>query len=301
MPRSWLKISRLVLFCWDVRYCPPPTNGKGRLRQTKRRACVKERIRQLLEIESLGAEVLYLRCDVCQREEVRRSIASALARFGSINGVIHAAGVIEDESFLAKSRESAARVLSPKVSGTLVLVDVLDECVDGARHDSPLDFIALFSSVSSMLAPAGQIDYAASNAFLDAFAASRRDARVVAINWGPWREVGMAARSSVAHPLLGRRLLDTGDEIIYSAPVSREGHWVLADHCLKDGKAVLPGTAYLEMATAALIHGSFDHGVEFENVFFQAPLFADRDLTRKAQVELRRGSNGVFQFSVRAH
>ena len=223
MPRSWLEISRLVLSCWDVRYCPPPRNGKRRSQSDGTPDRVKERIRKVLEIESLGAEVLYLRCDVCQRDQVKRSIETALARFGAINGVIHAAGVIEDGAFLTKSRESAARVLDPKVRGTLVLSEVLDELVDGAKHDSPLDFIALFSSVSSMLRTAGQVDYAASNAFLDAFAASRRDARVVAINWGPWRDVGMAARSSFAHPLLGRRLLDTGDEIIYSAPAeSRE-------------------------------------------------------------------------------
>ena len=67
-----------------------------------------------------------------------------------------------------------------------------------------------------------------------------RDERVLAINWGPWRDVGMAARMSSSHPLLGRRLIDTDDEIVYSIPLSHEKHWVLAEHRTNTGKAVLP-------------------------------------------------------------
>ena len=78
------------------------------------------------------------------------------------------------------------------------------ELMNGAKEQTQLDFFALFSSVSSVLAPAGQVDYAAANAFLDSYAVSRTDERVLAINWGPWRDVGMAARMSSSHPLLGR-------------------------------------------------------------------------------------------------
>ena len=253
---------------------PPAESWQDALEATGTPDRVKQQIRKLIEIESLGAEVLYLSCDVCRRDELKRAIELALARFGSISGVIHAAGVIEDSPLLIKSRESAARVLDPKVRGTLVLDDVLREVVKGSGRDMEMDFFVLFSSVSSVLAPAGQVDYTAANAFLDAFAASRRDARVLAINWGPWRDLGMAARASSTHPLLGRRLVDTADEIVYSVPLSCERHWVLAEHRLKDGPSVFPGTGYLEMAFAALTHGSFDHGVEFEDVFFRAPLIA---------------------------
>ncbi len=223
-----------------------------------------------------------------------------MARFGSINGVIHAAGVIEDGPFQIKSRESAARVLDPKVKGTLVLADAMAELRNGAKERTPLDFLALFSSVSSVLAPAGQVDYAAANAFLDSFAVSQTDQRIVAINWGPWRDVGMAARMSSSHPLLSRRLIDTDDEIAFSIPLSHEKHWMLAEHRTNTGKAVLPGTGYLEIAFAALSRGSFDDGVEFEDVFFLAPLLVDPGETRAARVDLQRGSGGAFQFSIRA-
>ena len=177
-----------------------------------------------------------------------------------------------------------------------MLHDVIQDVMNGANQDVPLDFFALFSSVSSLLAPAGQVDYAAANAFLDAFAVSRRDARVVAINWGAWRDVGMAARSSPSHPLLGRRRVDTGPETTYSMTLGYDSHWVLAEHRMNTGKAVLPGTGYLEMACAALTHGSFGHGVEFEDVFFHSPLFAEPGESRAVRVDLHRRSNGTFQF-----
>jgi acyl transferase domain-containing protein len=238
---------------------------------------LKLRIKKLVELQSMGAEILYLACDVSRRDEIKRAIALARARFGALDGVIHAAGVIDDGPLLIKSRASAASVLEPKVKGTHDLVDVLTTAVVDTERNKPLDFVALFSSVSSLSAPAGQVDYIAANAFLNAFAASRRDVRVVAINWDAWRDVGMAARVLSAHPLLGRRLVDTGSEIVYKATLCRDRHWILAEHCLKTGQAVLPGTGYLEMATAALTNGAFDQGVSFEDVFFQSPFIAEND------------------------
>jgi acyl transferase domain-containing protein/thioesterase domain-containing protein len=279
---------------------PSARTWKDALEASDTPARVKGQIRKLIEIESLGAEVVLLSGNVCSREDMRRSLEFARARFGSIHGVIHAAGVLEDRPIQVKSRESASSVLDPKVRGTLVLSELLQESRAGGKSEPPLDFFALFSSVSSVLAPAGQVDYVAANAFLDAFAASRHDARVVAINWGPWQGVGMAARTTSVHPLLGRRLLNTAEEIIYSAPVNCERHWVLGDHRLKTGRALLPGTGYMEMALAALTEGAVDSGAIFENVFFLAPLLAGPGSEREARVELRRGRMGDYQFSVRA-
>jgi acyl transferase domain-containing protein/thioesterase domain-containing protein len=279
---------------------PPEKERQSALGATATPERIKQQIKKLIQIQSMGAEVLVVTGDVCHRDDVKRAIESGLTRFGSINGVIHTAGVLEDGPLQIKSRESAAGVLAPKVKGTLVLDEVLRDLRTDAKHNSPLDFIALFSSVSSWRPPAGQVDYAAANAFLDSFALSRAGGEVVAINWAPWWDVGMAARASSPHPLLGRRLNDSSEEIAYSAPLSCERHWVLAEHRMDSGSAVLPGTGYMEMALAALSHGSFDQGVEFEDVFFRAPFLADPRETRLARVDLRRAKNGAFQFSVRA-
>ena len=88
--------------------------------------------------------------------------------------MIHAAGVIEDGPLQIKSRESAARVLDPEGQGnTRARPMSMRELMNGAKEQTQLDFFALFSSVSSVLVPAGQVDYAAANAFLDSFAVSR--------------------------------------------------------------------------------------------------------------------------------
>src|SRR5207344_2223877 len=105
-------------------------------------------------------------------EETRR-------RFGALHGVFHAAGVLHDAPLLAKTQLEVEEVFAPKVHGTLVL--------DALLANVELDFLVLFSSLSALVAPAGQVDYVAANAFLDAFARSARlpaRRRIVSVNWG---------------------------------------------------------------------------------------------------------------------
>lgn len=145
-----------------------------------------QRIRKVFELEAAGATVLVGSADVANVEQIRPLLNKARERFGALNGVFHAAGIIEDGLLQTKSPDDAERVFTPKVHGTLLLVEEL-------RSD-PLDFLVLFSSSSSVLGPAGQIDYVAANCFLDALAQSQKvpAGRVRAINWGVWKEIGRA-------------------------------------------------------------------------------------------------------------
>ena len=250
---------------------------------------VQHKIRKLLEIESLGAELLTVATDVTKRDEMESAVKLARQKFGAIDGVIHAAGVIEDSPLQVKTRESATRVLDPKVKGTLILKEIF--------RDTPLDCFVLFSSISSVQPPAGQVDYAAANAFLDAFAASQADSNVFAINWGRWKDVGMGAGGASAHPMLDRVLVETADETIHSGHLNCDRHWVIGEHRLKSGEALIPGTGYLELASAALTHGRFEGGVEFEDVFFVAPLTFGPKETKEVRVHLRR-DRSAFRFSI---
>jgi acyl carrier protein len=79
-------------------------------------------------------------------------------------------------------------VLQPKVYGTWVIADLL--------AGKQVDFLALCSSLSSVVGGVGHVDYCAANAFLDSFAQARRHDRslpIVSVNWNAWRGVGMAA------------------------------------------------------------------------------------------------------------
>ena len=64
--------------------------------------------------------------------------------------------------------------------------------------------VVLFSSISTVTAPAGQADYVAANSYLDAYAdycLANADRRTISLHWGVWDEVGMAARSVGIAPL----------------------------------------------------------------------------------------------------
>jgi NAD(P)-dependent dehydrogenase (short-subunit alcohol dehydrogenase family) len=141
-----------------------------------------EGIRQVLALEALGAEVLVVAADVTRLADVEAAVGQALARFGRLDGVVHAAGVPGIGLMHFKTPDQADRVLAPKVQGTLVLAHVL--------RDISLDFLVLFSSISSITGGGpGQVDYCAANAFLDAFAQRdhSRHGSTVAVNWSEWQ------------------------------------------------------------------------------------------------------------------
>ncbi len=157
-----------------------------------KRKIIQGKIRKLKELEDLGAEVHVVSADVANLEQMQAVKAETFERFGTIHGVIHAALVLNDGTIQLKAPEIAASVLSPKVRGTLVM--------DGLFKDVKLDFFVLFSSLSSILGGIGQVDYCGASAFLDAFAhhnVSRNGTFTVSINWGAWRQVGMALRAAV--------------------------------------------------------------------------------------------------------
>ncbi len=271
---------------------PPASEWQSVLDKPNGSNGARQKIAKLREIESLGAEVLTISADVTDSKQIAEALRIARQRFGDLHGVIHAAGLIEDGPLQIKTRESAARVLAPKIQGTLVLQQALG--------DSKLDFLLLFSSVSSLAPPAGQVDYAAANAFLDAFALSQAGQPVTAVNWGLWADVGMAGRDAAgSHPIAGRRLVQTATETVYSAWLSCEKNWLLSEHRFKNGAALIPGTGYLQLATAALVQDRFEPGVAFEDVFFLAPLTVAPDETREVRVRLRRQPSG-FRFSILA-
>ena len=253
----------------------------------------KQTIRKLIEIRSHAGGLMVVQGDVTNLEQMRGIVAEARRRYGKIDGVFHAAGVLDDGPLMLKSAESAARVLDPKVRGTLVLEEVLS--------DAPLKCFVLFSSIGSIFPPAGQVDYAAANAFLDAFALSRKGP-VTVINWGVWREVGMGARSASPHLWLEQRLLETPDEVVYSTQFSFEHQWLISEHRLIGGKAIIPGAGHMEMAAGAFMRGK-QGAFELRDVFFLAPLMFDEHETRDVRVQLKReqeagAEKGAFRFSL---
>jgi NAD(P)-dependent dehydrogenase (short-subunit alcohol dehydrogenase family)/acyl carrier protein len=161
---------------------------------------VSHKIRHLQAIEQCGGQVMVISADVANQHQMQEAIHVANERFGHIHGVIHAAGIAGGGIIQLKPPEQAARVLAPKVQGTVVL-NALFKGVD-------LDFFLLCSSITSILGGSGQVDYCGANAFLDAFAYGNdsSDGRLlVSINWDTWQEVGMAVNTAVPKALEAQR------------------------------------------------------------------------------------------------
>ncbi len=267
------------------------------------------RIRAVREFEAAGAEVLLARADVTDVEAMRSVLDETRRRFGALHGVFHAAGVLRDAPILAKTQLDVEEVFAPKVHGTLVL--------DALLADVELDFLVLFSSLSALVAPAGQVDYVAASAFLDAYARSvERSAsrRIVSINWGIWGEVGMAANALGAatsptrtsldgkapqSPLFHSRSGDPNAPLVLESRYGPKTHWFLDEHRTRAGRAVMPGSVYLELARAALIEAGESPVFEVHDLLFLRPMYVTNGESRVLQVELRPDAHG-HGFSVRS-
>jgi acyl transferase domain-containing protein/acyl carrier protein len=159
---------------------PPRGTWAGLVESEAQESPLRQRIRAILAMEQQGAEVLVMAADVADEAQMRHVIACTRATFGELNGVLHLAGVPGAGLIQLKTPEQAAAVLAPKVQGTLVL--------DHLLRDVPLDFLLLFSSITSVIGGPGQVEYSAANAFLDAYARSRRPGYpLVAIDWSEWQ------------------------------------------------------------------------------------------------------------------
>jgi len=146
----------------------------------------------LESLEKLGSKVAYIQADISDLSGMKEGLNKAKARFGTIRGVIHAAGNARQESIFGKDMQAFQQVLTPKTEGTIVLDELL-------REES-LDFMCYFSSSSAILGDFGGCDYAIANRFLMAYAQYRneelakglRRGKTVVISWPLWKDGGMS-------------------------------------------------------------------------------------------------------------
>jgi acyl transferase domain-containing protein/acyl carrier protein len=256
-------------------------------------------------IEAAGGEVLVVAADTTSAEDLRAVRDAAVDRFGQINAIVHAAGVPGGGLIEVKQREAAEAVLAPKVAGTLALAEVFG--------DLDLDFVALCSSTTGVAGGLGQVDYAAANAFLDAYAGSGAfRCPVTSIDWGAWLEVGMAVETDAAalqrvqrhpddrprhgdqrptttidHPMLSYRYTPADGGPIEIGGVIRPAiHWVIGEHRVA-GVPLMPGTGHVELARAAIAAAvpppSPDAVLELRDLTFLQPMMVPDG----SEVELR--------------
>lgn len=147
---------------------------------------------ELADIFGASSEgIRYFQTDIGDDRQVDALTAHINSEWRALNGLIHCAGILEDDYLLKKDWDSFVRVLAPKIFGA--------QNLDRATAGLDLDFFVLFSSISSIFGNLAQTDYAYANGFLDHFVAYRknlvharkRKGKTLAINWPYWFGGGM--------------------------------------------------------------------------------------------------------------
>lgn len=290
--------ARLVL---TGRTPAPPRESWKRLAEGWGSPAEVAKARDLVALEALGGEVLVLAADVADEAAMESVMTQARERFGAVNGVFHAAGMIDDAPMAMKSLDEAHRVLSAKAEGARVL--------DRLAPDGSLDIFAVFSSTSVLITPPGQSDYVAGNAIAEAVAGARKDGMV--ITWGVWADIGMAKRAADAgatgnagalHPLLGARQETKEGALQFAETYSEATLWALSEHRIGD-IAVLPGAAYVELARAAALSAGLGDAIEISQLSYVVPLTIRPRQSRQVRTTLTPQEDESFRIEVesRAH
>ncbi|MBW4673824.1 MAG: SDR family oxidoreductase [Desmonostoc geniculatum HA4340-LM1] len=145
---------------------------------------VSQKLKKVMMLEELGAEVQAISADVANEQQMQKAIELAKERFGEIHGVIHTAGINDDAYYTIEesSKTQSQSQFFPKVYGLFVLEKVL--------QGQKLDFCLLTSSSSSVLGGLGLTSYSAANIFMDAYAHKHNQINLfpcISVNWDTWQ------------------------------------------------------------------------------------------------------------------
>lgn len=146
------------------------------------------------EVQALGCQLHWLTGNITEPQDLQQALQSLTDLSRPIDEIFHCAGYLKDEAFSTASWTHFEQIAAPKMDGALNLYQAITA--------NPTLFAVnqwtLFSSIASATGSMGQAHYAASNAFLDRFAAQLRaqGTAAISINWGPWKGTSMVANAA---------------------------------------------------------------------------------------------------------
>ncbi|MEV6802998.1 type I polyketide synthase [Micromonospora rifamycinica] len=142
--------------------------------------------------------------DISDRECLRALLDEFAPRV-----IVHAAGVLDDATIVNLMPERLETVFAAKARSAYLLHEL--------TRDRQLDALVFFSSASGVFGSAGQANYAAANAYLDALARQRRAQGLPAqsLAWGHWSqdsELTGRLNSADRHRLVRHGVVPMSDE-----------------------------------------------------------------------------------------
>ncbi|CAJ1315147.1 SDR family NAD(P)-dependent oxidoreductase [Paenibacillus nuruki] len=162
----------------------------------------RRRINQQIEaslrhLSQYGTAPEYISADAANPDELERVYQEIIERYPQINGVIHAAIALLDNTVIQMDEERFRGALTAKVNVCASIEHVFQKV--------SLDFVLFFSSINAFAKPAGQSNYAAGCTFKDSFAqylSSHWTCSVKVMNWGYWGNVGTVASRNYRERML---------------------------------------------------------------------------------------------------
>ncbi|MEI6882999.1 MAG: beta-ketoacyl synthase N-terminal-like domain-containing protein [Bacteroidota bacterium] len=293
---------------------PPRNEWEAISASTEPEDITAMRVRDIMELESLGAEVILSRLDASDYEGTKNLIRQLEKENKNICGILHSAGMPGAGVIALKDKDQADLVLKSKVHGTLILHELF--------KDRKLDFFFLFSSISAVFGEAARIDYCGSNSFMDSFAQYRKhllNDGTLSINWGQWGIVGMAANwektkaekkqilqsgKGFSHAEnrngihIEFQVSDNNQEIFY-VDIDPERDWVLSSHRLS-GKPAFIGISTMEILNEYVRFKDSAAHFEVLSLSFVTPLIYDPGMRRKIRLMVKpSGKQLSFRISSR--
>lgn len=144
----------------------------------------------LNQLRSEGNSVEYFGVNVSDYQGMKKCFSYIKNKYGKLDGIFHCAGIPGDKFLYNKSIDEFLEVISPKILGTFI--------IDRLTRSWEPDFILLFSSLTTIIVPPGQMDYAAANSYLNSYAekACLKGQNIKNILWPAWKGAGMAFQAN---------------------------------------------------------------------------------------------------------
>lgn len=170
------------------------TQGAGAIVTVGRKAPDREVSAEFAVLKRrYGVSIHPVTADVADFANLKAAVSATCTALPPIGSVFHCAGVVDDRPIALETWDGVTTALRPKLFGAANLVRLV--------ANEPLQHLVCFSSLAGLLGNGGQAAYAMANAMLDRMVARLREngQPALAVDWGPWRDIGMA--QGVVHGL----------------------------------------------------------------------------------------------------